>query len=231
MFAFVRTSYRKVDLSAPGASDLISKLRMSAFWTALKSNALGPNPVNSLTWPNQMIADITAAKNAFGHQASDGECKDGNLDLCVCKQLIANVFEHCNNTSAEFLLRVVAANIPCGTTLNFKHHATYMADAARSLFSLHPKVLLPLETIGVLVRNHKLKEAKVRVPKVEEDGPPPKKRRQDTHANQLFYSASFRLMQSTYSKSGAKHMQAGITIGGVDPKQLVAAMSSIFGAM
>ena len=220
-----------MDLAAPGASDLISKLRSSAFWTALKSNALGPNPVNSLIWPNQMIADITATKNAFGHQASDGECKDGSLDLCVCKQLIANVFEHSKNATAELLLRVVAANIPCGTTLNFKQHAWYMADAVHSLFILYPKVLLPLESIGVLVRSQKPmpKESKVRALKVEDDEPQPKKRRQDTHAGQLFYSASFRFMQSTYSSNGSKHMQAGITIGGVDPKQLIAAMSSIFG--
>lgn len=231
---FHRTSYRKVDLGSLGGCDFIAKLRASHFWAALKANAVGPNPINMFVWPNQMITELTAAKNAFGHQASDGICEDGSAGLCVCKQLMTQVFQHVQSGSTEVLLRVVAANLPCGIALNFQHHASVLADAIRSLLQTHANVLSPFETIGALVRKRALPtkpKVTAKPPKRAaklEDEPAPKKLRPGT--DQFFYSASIRFMQSRYSQDGVKHMQAGVTIGGVDPTQLIAAMSSIFKA-
>jgi hypothetical protein len=233
-FGNLWTSYRKVDLDGLGASDLISKLRASNFWLALKANAVGPNPVNSLVWTNQMVAEVTAAKNAFGHQASDGICNDGNAGLCVCKHLIARVFEHARGTNTEGLLRLVAANMPCGVSFNFKDHAATLAGAIGSLYRTHPHVLSPLESIAALIRKQASPSKPAKKPpksiKTEEE-PAPKKRRQEAPSNdQFFYSASIRFMQSRYSHDGVKHTQAGVTIGGVDPNHLIAAMNSIFNA-
>jgi hypothetical protein len=228
-----RTSYRKLDLGSLGGCDLIAKLRASHFWAALKANAVGPNPINTFVWPNEMITELTAAKNAFGHQASDGVCEDGNSGLCVCKQLMAKVFQHAQNASAEHLLRVVAANLPCGIALNFRHRASALADAIRSLFQTHANVLSPFDSIGALVRKRSVPAKPKNTPHKRaaklEDEPAPKKARQAS-SDQFFYSASIRFMQSRYSQDGVRHMQAGVTIGGVDPAQLIAAMSSIFKA-
>jgi hypothetical protein len=231
IFLFVRTSYRKVDLSGPGASDLIAKLRTSVFWMALKTNAIGPNPINLLIWPNQMIADVTAAKNAFGHQASDGVCKDGNSGLCVCKQLIARVLEHPAGTTTEGLLRVVATNLPCGIAFNFKEHASTISVAVGALYSSHPSVFAPLENIAALVRKQVIPKKKAKEAKVKKETPPEEEPASKKHqpADRFFYSASIRLLQSRFYPDGVRHTQAGITIGGVDPKQLIAAMHSVFG--
>ena len=183
-------------------SDMISELRASAFWAALKSNALGPNPVTALYWSNQMILEITSAKNAFGHQASNGVCEEGASGLCVCQDLIKQMFEHAPE-STEGLLRLVAANVPCGIALNFKAYSTLIADAVSSLYESYPHALQSLERADSLVRKRKIKaEPGVKLePQIKvEPGVEQKKRR------------------------------IGVEIGGVDRNELMAAMSCLFGS-
>lgn len=206
---FVRTSYRKLGLES-GLSEMISKLRASEFWAALKANALGANPINSLYWSNQMIMEITSAKNAFGHQASNGVCEEGASGLCVCQDLIKQIFEHARE-STESLLRFVAANLPCGIEMNFKEHAAQISDAVGSLYESHPRALDSLEKAERCVRKRKIKtEPAVKcVVKLE---------------------PVVKLEADVKVEFEPKKRRIQVEIGGVDRNELMAAMRCLFGS-
>jgi hypothetical protein len=281
-----RTSHRKL---TPGDSaELIAKLRQSDFWTALNANSLGPNAINNMSWSTQMISELTSAKNAFGHQARDGVCEDGDLNLCVCHTLMERLFEHAKDPkfdSAGALLRLVAANIPSGMVYNFRHYAAQVSAAVRALYAAHPKLLQPLEMLRERKRKAKpepiKKEPQVQACKdtckeaykdhskeacKEEDNFEDNGTNQDAckdafketfketcketfkgpckeepcikqelpilecpdFKRRAFYSASFRVTRSTYSADCVKRVEAGIKIGGVDPRDLITAINAIF---
>jgi hypothetical protein len=245
-----RTSHRK--LSPGDSAELIAKFRQSEFWTALSANSVGPNAINSMPWPTQMISELTSAKNVFGHQARDGVCEDGDLKLCVCHDLMERLFEHAKNpkfNSAGALLRLLAANIPSGMVYNFRHYAANVAQAVRELYAAHPTMLQPLEVLRERKRKAKLEGVKKEVPKLQKEEAPkckeearpeilkeePSIKLEIPHLElpdtkrRAFYSASFTMTQSSYSKDCVKRVEAGIKIGGVDPRDLISAINAIFG--
>jgi hypothetical protein len=190
-------------------SDMISKLRESEFWAALKANAIGSNPITSLYWSNQMILELTSAKNAFGHQASNGVCEDGASGLCVCQDLIKQMFDHAPE-STEGLLRLVAANVPCGIALNFKAHAALIADAVSTLYESFPHVLNSLERADSFVRKRKMKPE----PRVKAEPP-------------IKFEECVKVEECV--KQEPKKRRIFVEIGGVDRNELMAAMNCLFG--
>jgi len=142
---FRRTSTRK--LSEATMFECINKLRSSKFWLALEAFA-APNPINMLFMSNDMIKDITAAKNVFGHQASGGVCSKGDGGLCVCRALMDRLFDHAKNpkfNTEQALLRLVCANIPSGIGLNFPQHAQMISAAVDAFFATHPNAMQAFE--------------------------------------------------------------------------------------
>jgi hypothetical protein len=220
---------------------LITKFRKSDFWATLNYNSVGINPVNSLPWSAQMISELTSSKNVFGHQARDGVCEDGELKLCVCQDLMERLFEHAkdpkfNSTSA--LLRLVAANIPSGMVYNFPQYGSLVAATVTELYKAHPKILQPLEMLREKKRKQVAKQEVVKEPiqqpiKQEPTAEPGIKQEIPSlecpdFKRRAFYSASFKVTQSSYANNCVKRVEAGIKIGGVDPRDLISAINAIF---
>jgi hypothetical protein len=147
----------------------------------LEARGVGPNSINTLFMSNQMVKDITSAKNVFGHQASGGVCGKG--DLCMCRDLMDRLFERAKApmfATEQGLIRLVCANIPSGVVLNFPQHAQLISTAMDSFLTSQAEFTLAFEPSGpsekALVRETKTftkpraKKAKTRA-KVEDTAP------------------------------------------------------------
>lgn len=157
--------------------ECINKLRSSKFWMALEASAK-PNTVNRLFMSNEMVKDITAAKNVFGHQASGGVCNKGDGGLCVCRALMDRLFEYAKDSqygTEQALLRLVCANIPSGIELNFPEHGQLISEAVSTFLVSNPGALQSFEPRA----DPEASQAKAKVPDKPRSRPTKKSKTKD----------------------------------------------------
>jgi hypothetical protein len=225
--------------------ECINKLRRSNFWTTLEANAK-PNAINQLFISNQMVKDITAAKNVFGHQASGGVCSKGDGGLCVCRTLIERLFDHAKDpahATEQKLLQLVCANIPSGIALNFPLHAQTIADAVTAFLESNPNAMDAFEPKSDSEAPKALAQPK----------PPTKKCKTKAKAEEPpqfnfnpnfnpsfgpsfgpftpppFYStATVHVTHTSYGPNHIQHVVANFSVGGVPMNDLFNQLNNLF---